>query len=255
MNQDQVEEKLLQLRPDAADFTVIFSGKSSKKVNGLYHPETHEIIIHNKNFEDDNALMYTAIHEFAHHIGVHNHSAKVRAAMHELLDDAEVKGIYVDIVVKTPELQAAADRIKELQRRQAELLKEMGRELMEAEKLCRKHNARFEDFVERGLKMKIPSATSAMKIKAMDLPVEIGVDNMRSMASIKNDQQRMEATEALLEGDTPDQVKQQLKAKAPESQDTEVQLMREKKRIQAAMDKLADRLEQIDMILEAKTDD
>jgi len=130
----------------------------------------------------------------------------------------------------------------------------MGNELMESEKLCRKHGARFEDFIERSLKITTQSATSAMKIKAMDLPIEIGVDNMKVVSAIKNDQTRMEATGSLMAGDTLDQVKQQVKAKASEYQDTDVLLMREKKRIQAAMDKLVDRLEQIDMILEEHGD-
>lgn len=256
MNQDQVKEKLQQLRPDAADFTLIFSGKASKKVNGLYHPETAEIIIHNKNFEDDNALMYTAIREFAHHVCPHKgpraHTTAFRSAFHGLLAEAEEKGIYTDVVSKTPELQEMAARIRDLQRQQAELLKQMGQELMEAEKLCRKHNARFEDFIERGVKMAKPAAATAMKIKALDIPAELGPDNMKTLAAIRNNQARSEATEALMEGDTPDQVKEQLKhlTKAPEDPESPVQLMREKKRIQATMDKLADRLEQIDMILE-----
>ncbi|MCK4514270.1 MAG: hypothetical protein KAU31_03380, partial [Spirochaetaceae bacterium] len=68
MNQDQVKEQLLRLEDDTEEFFLIFSGKRSKKANGLYHPDTREIILHNRNFESDTALMYTAIHEFAHHI-------------------------------------------------------------------------------------------------------------------------------------------------------------------------------------------
>ena len=68
MNQDQVKEILLRLNEDVEEFFVIFSGKQSNKVNGLYHPDTREIILHNRNFENDQLLMYTAIHEFAHHV-------------------------------------------------------------------------------------------------------------------------------------------------------------------------------------------
>ena len=64
MNQDQVKERLLQLEQVKTDFMVTFSGKNSKKVDGLYYPDKREIIIHNQNFVDDNQLMYTAIHEF-----------------------------------------------------------------------------------------------------------------------------------------------------------------------------------------------
>ena len=68
MNQDQVKSLLLRLDRDAEEFSVTFSGKKSKKVDGLYKPDGREIIIHNENFANDNALIYTAIHEFAHHL-------------------------------------------------------------------------------------------------------------------------------------------------------------------------------------------
>ena len=46
MNQTQVKELLLQLKEDVEEFSVIFSGKKSKKVDGLYKPDSREIIIH-----------------------------------------------------------------------------------------------------------------------------------------------------------------------------------------------------------------
>ena len=49
MNQDQVKQKLLQLEKVDVDFTVTFSGKRSRKVDGLYYPDRMEMIIHNKN--------------------------------------------------------------------------------------------------------------------------------------------------------------------------------------------------------------
>ena len=66
MNRDQIKELLLSLENTDLDFEVIFSGKSSKKVNGLYKCETREIVLHNKNFNTDNQLIYTAIYEYTH---------------------------------------------------------------------------------------------------------------------------------------------------------------------------------------------
>ena len=60
MNSDQVREKLLRLRKPSEDFTVILSGRKSRKVHGLYKPESREIVLHNKNFKNDDELMYTA---------------------------------------------------------------------------------------------------------------------------------------------------------------------------------------------------
>jgi hypothetical protein len=74
MNQDQVKEKLLKLYDCKEEFSVIFSGKKSGKVNGIYKSFEREIVIHNKNFVDDSGdqnemlLMFTAIHELTHHV-------------------------------------------------------------------------------------------------------------------------------------------------------------------------------------------
>ena len=60
MNQDRVKEILLETADTELEFSVVFTGKSSKKVNGLYKPDTHEIILHNKNFANDNELIYSS---------------------------------------------------------------------------------------------------------------------------------------------------------------------------------------------------
>ena len=68
MNQEQIREKLLQIRDTDEFFTVILSGKKSRKVNGLYKPEKREIVLHNRNFTTEHELVYTALHEYAHHL-------------------------------------------------------------------------------------------------------------------------------------------------------------------------------------------
>ena len=111
MNQDQVKNKLLKIEDSVGgsailDFTVVFSGKKSRKVNGLYKPDEREIILHNRNFDDDNLLMYTAIHEYAHHfhacarggnLSPRAHTAEFWAILHGLLEKAEAKGIYNNV--------------------------------------------------------------------------------------------------------------------------------------------------------------
>ena len=54
INQESVKELLLKLETCDTDFKVIFSGKKSNKVNGLYKQDINEIVIHNKNFKNDN---------------------------------------------------------------------------------------------------------------------------------------------------------------------------------------------------------
>ncbi|WP_193382280.1 hypothetical protein [Spirochaeta lutea] len=265
MNQDQVKEKLLQLDQDVEEFSVIFSGKTSKKVNGLYHPESREIIIHNKNFEDDNSLMYTAVHEFAHHVHftrsptpVSNraHTVEFRSIFHELLSKAEEVGIYANTVSQTPELLELAQRIRDqFVRINGELMKDFGHALMEAEKLCRKHNARFEDFIERVLRMPKQTAATLMKMKAMDLPPDLGYDNMKTLAGIRNTQARIDAIEAFQAGQTPDQVKQALKTREPEKQvDPVKKLEQEKRRIEKTLASLRTRLEELEEQLASYSD-
>ena len=101
MNQDKVKQKLLAIEDAPLEFSLIFSGKKSKKVNGLYKPTSREIIIHNRNFQPDdtgqNLMLYTAIHEYAHHLHACAHGGKLSprahnsefwAIFHELLEKA-----------------------------------------------------------------------------------------------------------------------------------------------------------------------
>jgi Zn-dependent peptidase ImmA (M78 family) len=261
MNQDQVKEKLLQLEPEVEEFKVIFSGKTSKKVHGLYHPDTREIIIHNRNFNGDSQLMYTAIHEFAHHIHfttsdepVSNraHTTAFRSIFHQLLQRAENMGLYENTLEKVDELQDLAESMRRrFIQTNGELMKEFGHALMEAEKLCRKHGARFEDFVERVLQMPKSTASTLMKVKAMDLPPDLGYENMKTLASVRNKEARGEAIEAFRQGYTPDMVKQGIKERGPvRQQDPVKKLESEKRRIERSLDSLKSRLEEIEHELE-----
>ena len=86
MDRDTVKEKLLKIEDAPLEFSLIYSGKKSRKVNGLYKPDTREIIIHNRNFEQgatgDNLLLYTAIHEYAHHLHACSQGGKLSARAH-----------------------------------------------------------------------------------------------------------------------------------------------------------------------------
>ena len=68
MDNEQIKQMLLQIEDSKLDFTVTMTGKESTRVNGLYKPETREILLHNKNFKSDMQLIYTAIHEYTHHL-------------------------------------------------------------------------------------------------------------------------------------------------------------------------------------------
>ena len=57
MNNESIKEMLLSLSECSLDFSVCMTGKESKRVNGLYKPDTHEILLHNKNFKNDNQII------------------------------------------------------------------------------------------------------------------------------------------------------------------------------------------------------
>lgn len=258
MNQQQVKEKLLEIKSDVDDFEVIFSGKKSKKVNGLYHPDKKEIIIHNKNFDDDNLLIYTAIHEYAHH--VHNcisplpisskaHTNEFWAIFHNLLIEAEKKGIYKNIFKTNKEFIELTKELKENYLiKNAEVLKHVGRLLIKAINLCQIYKVRFEDYVDRELLMNRNSADVMVKIYTMNINPEIGFDNMKILARVKDDEQRKKIEEEVLKGKPQALIKEEISKKKKEKSQKEL-LLKEKNRIEATINRLKEKLEEIEIKL------
>jgi hypothetical protein len=171
MNQDEVKAKLLSLQIPCEDFTVIFSGKNSKKVNGVYKPETKTIVIHDKNFQNSNTLMYTALHEFAHHIvftrqlvrGRTAHTTVFWAIFHSLISIAIEKKIYEDPYLNDSDLNAKRKEILDILREQNELNKKLGISLAEMKELSARQSARFEDFLDRHARMPPKQAVNLIR--------------------------------------------------------------------------------------------
>ncbi len=259
MNQDQVKRKLLQLERDVEHFDVIFSGRESKKVDGLYKTESREIIIHNLNHKDDNSLMYTAIHEFAHHIqftkspvpvSARCHTNKFWNIFHNLLFKAEEKEIFINIFSKDQRFIALTNKIKDkFLIKNGHLMKEFGQLLGEANRLCIENHVSFDDYVDRELGLHRTTAKTIMKISALDVNPEIGFENMKTVASIHNNDIRKLAEEAFVEGKSPDMVRAEFTArKKPE--DALDYLIGEKDRIERSIDKLTVRLALIERKIE-----
>lgn len=264
MNQDQVKERLVQLDDEVEEFSLVFSGKTSKKANGVYHPDTREIVIHNRNFENDNALMYTAIHEFAHHVhfttsavpvGPRAHTLEFRSILHRLLVRAEEIGIYLNPFESDAEFEALTRRLKtEFLERNGEMMKRFGQALIEAERLCQARGARFEDYVERVLSMDRTTATTLMKLHTYNIDPSIGYANMTTVAGLASDEKRTQAERAFLAGQTPDQVKTAVRAKPEESEDPVRKLEKERGRIERTIKSLQTRLGEIEERLVSMTD-
>ena len=256
MNQDQVKEMLLRLEKDVPEFSVIFSGKESRKVDGLYKPESREILIHNRNFSDDNALIYTAIHEFAHHVHFSRfpeevtrraHTNRFWDLFHGLLSDAESKKLYTNIFDNDPAFQKLTDRIrKDYLARNGSLMKEFGRILIEALDLCREKHAVFEDYAERVLGMTRGSARSLMKVYALDVDEDLGYEKMKVVASIKDPSVRTDASESFREGQTPPQVRQRIKESREAPEPTMGRLEAQKRRLEKNISNLQEKLENVE---------
>ena len=263
MNQDFVKEKLLKIEDAPMEFSLVFSGKKSSKVNGLYKPQTREIIIHNRNFKPDeagqNLLLYTAIHEYAHHLHACSrggtlspraHNSEFWAIFHALLEKAESKKIYFDVFSVSPELHKLTEliRTKYLANNGA-LVKEMGKQLLKAHDLCTGIGVRFEDYVDRMLRIPRTAANMAIKMFEYDITPEVGADNMRFLAGIRNTDERKAAETALIKGKSPDTVKVQVRGKEKEEDPVE-KLEKEKARLERTIASLSKRLEEVNNELE-----
>jgi hypothetical protein len=260
MNQDQIKDILLKLEDTALEFTVTMTGKKSNKVNGLYKPDTREIILHNKNFDDDNQLIYTAIHEYAHHLqceaegalrSARSHTAVFWARFHGLLEKAEKRGLYQIGVEKSDELNALTEEIRS--RYLAEngrIMNELGKLLVKAQSLCKAAGVRYEDYIDRVLCLPRTAAKTAMRVSSAGVNPALGYETMKIVAAQPTPERRMAAEQQLTSHRSPDAVKVGLSRKPEdEDEDPKDRLEKEKKRLEKTIAMLTARLDQVEQSL------
>ena len=254
MNQDQVKEILLQVEESELEFSVTFTGKASKKVNGLYKSDTHEILLHNKNFSVDNELLYTAIHEYTHHRlceldGTRSgrvHTQRFWSYFHRLLQKAEEKGLYKIAMEESPELLELTDTIRTtIMAEDGKLMKELGRLLSKARVLCKQAGVRYEDYIDRVLCLPRASAATIEKIHAFDVKPELGYEAMKVVANIANPDKRAAAEDLFLQKHSPAFVRDSVKNK-PQDEDPRRKLENEKRRIERTIVSLQARLSELE---------
>jgi hypothetical protein len=255
VSNDQIKKALLSLRKSAHDFTVILSGKKSRKVHGLYKPDSREIIIHNRNFTNDNELMYTAIHEYAHHLQFTTSAAPISARthttafwnlLHTLLFEAEEKGIYTNPFESIEEFRTLTARIRgTFLEGSGTLMKELGGLLVTAHELCEKHGTSYPDYLDRVLGLPRTSAQVIVKAHTLDLDPRVGFENMRSLAGIRDDRARGRAQEELRAGHTPDMVKAKY-GPTPPARNARDALQAERERIEKTIERMKKRLKEIE---------
>jgi hypothetical protein len=255
MNQDRVKEILLRVAEPKTEFSVIFSGKESSLVNGLYKPTSREIIIHNRNFDSDDQLVYTALHEYAHHLHCERkgglssgraHTNEFWGIFHDLLVEAEGLGLYRNVFDSEPEFVELTSKIKgSCVAENGRVMLEFGRLMVEAQALCTKYKMRFEDYVDRALGVPRATAATAARAVSYDIDPEVGWDGMRMAAGIRDPGMRGEALEALRGGASPAAVKARFAA-VPPSEDAAERLAAEKARLERTIQNLESKLAEVE---------
>jgi hypothetical protein len=256
VNNEQIKQKLLQIRDTDEYFEVVLSGKKSKKVNGLYKPETRELVLHSQNFHNDDELMYTAIHEYAHHlhftsspvpVSARSHTGEFWSLFHGLLYDAERLGLYSNPFEAVEDFDELTRRIREkVLLVNGELMKELGELLIRAQKLCEKHHTSFTDYLDRVLRIPRTSANTIIKTKILDIDPRLGFENMKTLTRISDPYTRKQAENALLEEMSPDMVRREyLRPVKPRHSDPLKQLIAEKNRLERQIQRLRHKLEEI----------
>lgn len=266
MDNEKIKQMLLDIAPSDLDFTVTQSGKESKRVNGLYKPDTHEIILHNKNFKSETELVYTAIHEYTHHLIAEEQialngssympNAKVHteafwAKFHSLLKIAEEKNYYSIDIDSVPELKELTENIqKNYLEANGKLMQEFGKLLAKAHALCQKANIRYEDYIDRVLCLPRNSARDITRVgRVEDVNPSIGFDNMKMISTIKKSDERAKVQEQILSGESPATVRQLLKQKSHPQEDQKTKLEKEKNRLSKTIAQLQQRLDFVEETL------
>jgi hypothetical protein len=264
MTPEECKAKLLKLHECAEAFSVIFSGKKSKKANGLYLTDKREIIIHNRNFGNDEAgehlLIYTAIHELTHHIqftelnqkSVRAHTPLFYATLDDLVDVAENAGIYQMPIDE--DIQKLIDEAKDIDREMAALQRKLGQVLGQLHETCEKKGVRYEDVIARKAQISRKIEKKAKKAHALNLPEGTSADIQEAAIEERDKEKAAAIVRAGQEGKSINQAKKAA-GRPVEPEDEMVRLMREKARIERTMASLGRRLEELNEQIQAKEEE
>ena len=264
MTNDRIKEILLDIYETELDFTVTQTGKESKRVNGFYKPDTHEIFLHNLNFKSENQLVYTAVHEYTHHVVTELklkfdpsyyciskvHTQEFWAKFGELLKIAEEKGYYSLGWDSNPELKALTEDIKEnYLAKNGQLMLDFGKKLSRAWELCKEADIRYEDYIDRVLCLPRSSERDIRKVSDVEVNPASGFENMKVVASVKKKDDRADLEQEFLQGGkSPSTVRELMKQKSSQnkSEDAKTKLERERSRLEKTIAQLTHRLEVVE---------
>ena len=124
-------------------------------------------------------------------------------------------------------------------------MQEFGRLLARAHRLCTEANIRYEDYIDRCLKLPRQAARSIVSVSAADINPAVGFENMKMLASVRTPEKRKEAQNLLEGGQSPDSVRALMKKKADDV-DVKTRLEKEKARLEKTIGVLTSRLEMVE---------
>lgn len=253
MNNLEIKELLESLQSTNAEFEVILTGKANTKVNGLYKPLQHEIILFNKNFSNDQQLLYTAIHEYTHHLcweieeehgekhpkNAHHH--KFWNLFHSLLDIAVSKNQYQRI--RSEKMNTLIQQAKELDKEIMTLQKKLGEVLIQIQVQAKEDSSRYEDIVEHDIQLSKRTAKKAVEYSAIDAGISFGQDAGEELRKAKNFDHFNTILEEVKNGKTIHQIKHSFSKE--KEKNTEEELEKERGRIEKTITMLNQRLREI----------
>jgi hypothetical protein len=266
MTAETVQKTLERLYACREPYTVFFSGKKSRTVNGAYRGLTRRILINDKNFlsgagYNEDLLLYTAIHELAHHIlatemgqqGRRSHTRLFWAVFNRLVDKAEAAGIYTLHIDE--EVRSLVEEAAGIGRELARLQRELGGVLSRLREICVQKGIRYEDVLERKLRISRETANTAGLASGLDVSDtagEINIDLQETIVKERNPDKRDDIILAVLEGKSISQVKQAGKPAetGPAREDETTALMKERDRLEATIAALNRRIGEIAARLE-----
>jgi hypothetical protein len=254
MDAREVKEALLRVHECREDFTLVFSGKKNGRENGHYRPFRREITIHEANFTRDgvlneNLLLYTAVHELAHHIldtemgrkGPRSHTKIFWAVFHDLLDKAGEEGVY------RPETDAEVDALVEEARRIsaeiAALQRSLGQVLKRLAETCERKGIRPEDVIERRAQISRRTMDECVKASDLALPEGTGMDAQKAAVRERDAYRRAVIIRAAMKGKTIAQIERPREERPAAGEEED--LFRKKARLEKTIAALSARLKDV----------
>lgn len=257
MTNEEIKQTLISLEKAEIDFSVTQTGRASQKVNGLYKPATFEIFLHNKNFTTENELIYTAIHEYTHHLisckqkkfgievkkGSRSHTTEFWAKFDDLLEKAVEAKIYTR--KHSEDLSGLIDEAKKIDREIVNLKKKLGKILSEIHEKSQEESIRFEDILSHDLNISKNTAEKCLKTK--NIEENFGQDEMETVLKVKDSHTRQNIIDGLKKGKTINQASASIKKDKNLSKYEK--LTKEKVRLEKTIQQLEERLEIVSEIL------